>query len=103
MVFFLKELGGYLNDIKGLMYPFTYVGMFYFPSFSLGQTDTALYLPPIFLSYSKCYDMIGIFQISAMVSLVRPVASHLDNPFKTLLRILPGLKKSSNYGLQSGL
>ena len=24
--FFFKELGGYLNDIEGLTYPFTYVG-----------------------------------------------------------------------------
>lgn len=33
--FFLKELGGHLNDIKGLTQPFTYVGMFYFLSFKL--------------------------------------------------------------------
>ena len=38
--FFLRELGGHLNDIKGLTHSFTsftYVGMFYLPSSSLGE------------------------------------------------------------------
>ena len=38
VVFFLKESGGHLNDMKGLTYPFTCVGMFYFSSFSLGES-----------------------------------------------------------------
>lgn len=44
-VFFLKELGGHLKDIKGPTQPFTYVGMLYFLSFSLGEK------PPIPNSY----------------------------------------------------
>ena len=35
--FFFKELGGYLNAIKGLIHPFTYVVRFYFPSLSLWE------------------------------------------------------------------
>lgn len=43
--FFLQELGGHLKDIKGLTPPFTFVGMLYFLSFSLGEK------PPIPHSY----------------------------------------------------
>lgn len=43
--FFLKELGDHLSEIKGLTQQFTYVAMFYFLSFSLGEK------PPIPNSY----------------------------------------------------
>lgn len=49
--FFLKELGGHLNDIKGLTQPFTYVGMFCFLSFSLGEKPSILNSYHVNISY----------------------------------------------------
>ena len=37
LTFFLEELSDHRNDIKGLTYPFTYVGTLCFPSFSLEE------------------------------------------------------------------
>lgn len=39
--FFLKELGGYLNDIKGLTHSFIKYEIFSFPSFSLEKRAPA--------------------------------------------------------------